>query len=242
MSLRNSQRISRSLLDVLNIKTAFCYLERIPQDVPVIVISNHRSFLDAPLLIESVPARLRIACHHYMGQTPGVKEIVRLLDCFPLAAPDRKQQHFFDTAEHFLDSQQWVGLFPEGTEPMVEPTMPGEITQFQRGFAHLAYRMPFKRLAILPAAIASLSESVYPTFPIRWLSMFDCDEPFFQRDGFHPMVMYHSVKLLFGHPYIITSEEKEQYSGRQGIKLANNLVSHCESQIEALLQEGCYGS
>lgn len=241
MSFSNSQWISRSLLEAFRIKTAFYYRERIPQDIPLIVISNHRSFLDAILLIEAVPTRLRIACHHYMGKTPGLKEVINLLDCFPLAAPAQKQQHFFSTAERLLDSQQWVGLFPEGAQPMVEPTMPGEIGQFQRGFAHLAYRLPIDNLAILPVAIASIRETIYPTFPIRWLSMLDSSEPFFQQKGLHPLVMYHSVKVLFGDPYWITTDDKARYSGKAGIKLANNLVTSCEEQIRDLLQEGCYG-
>lgn len=241
MSFSNSKWISRSLLETLRVKTALYHQHKIPKDIPIIVISNHRSFLDAPLLIEAIPTRLRIACHHYMGKTPGLKEIIKLLDCFPLATSKQKQQHFFDIAEKLLDSQQWVGLFPEGAQPMVEPTMPGEIGKFQRGFAHLAYRLPVDNLAVLPVAIASIKETIYPTFPIRWLSMLDGSEPFFQQDGLHPLVIYHSVKVLFGDPYLITAEDKACYSGKSGIKLANDLVENCETQIRDLLQAGCYG-
>lgn len=241
MSFNNSQWISRSLLETLRVKTTLHYQDRIPQGIPIIVVSNHRSFLDALLLITAIPTRLRIACHHYMGKTPGLKEIVNLLDCFPLATSKQKQQHFFTTTEKLLHAQQWVGLFPEGAQPMIQPTMPGEINRFQRGFAHLAYRLPVANLAILPVAIASLKETIYPTFPIRWLSVLDRSEPFFQKEGLHPLVMYHSVKLLFGEPYLITAEAKQSYSGKIGIKLANDLVTNCETQIHDLLQEGCYG-
>ena len=240
MSDINSQRISRWLIKSLRVKTALYYFERIPQDFPVLVVSNHRSFLDAALLIEAIPVRLRIACHHYMGQTPGLKEIVKLLDCFPLAPSKQRHQHFFTTAASLINPQQWVGLFPEGTQPMVEPTMPGEIIDFQRGFAHLAYRLPLKNLLVLPVAIASCSEQIYTTFPIQWLSRLDNSEPFFQRPGLHPMVMYHSVKLLCGRPYLITPENKANYQGRKGKKLVTNLVSYCQNEISQLLQEGCY--
>ena len=239
MFWNTSQWIAQSLLSTLNVDKKICYAERIPREAPVIVISNHRSFLDAPLLISSVPNELRIACHHYMGQTPGLKEIVNALGCFPLAAPQQKQQHFFETAENILASRQWVGLFPEGTRPMIEKTKPAEVSKFQRGFAHLAYKIPFDELFILPVAIASVSETIYPTFPIRWLTNFDASEPLFQRDGFHPMVMYHRVELLFGRPYHINREKKQQYKGRQARKLVNGLSDYCQTQIFELLQEGC---
>ncbi|VEP11747.1 Phospholipid/glycerol acyltransferase [Hyella patelloides LEGE 07179] len=239
MPFNSPQWIARSLIASLNIKKQIYYAHRIPQDIPVIVISNHRSFLDAALLISSVPYELRIACHHYMGQTPGLKEFVNLLGCFPLAAPGQKQKHFFATAENLLASRQWVGLFPEGTKPMVEKTNPREIGKFQRGFAHLAYKMPVDNLVILPVAIASLSETISPTFPIRWLTNFDASEPLFHRDGMHPMVMYHRVNLLFGRPYSINRDKKQQYQGKQAKQLVNSLTNYCQTQIAELLKEGC---
>jgi 1-acyl-sn-glycerol-3-phosphate acyltransferase len=240
MALNSSQGIARSLLMALNVKTTLCYEHRIPHDIPVIVISNHRSFLDAPLLISSIPYKLRIASHHYMGQTPGLKELVDLFGCFPLAAPRQKQQHFFARAESFLAARQWVGLFPEGTSPMIETTKPEEVGKFQRGFAHLAYKMPVDNLVVLPVAIASLSETIYPTIPIRWLTTFDASEPLFYRDDLHPMVMYHRVNLLFGRPYLINRELKQQYQGKKAKHLVTSLTDYCQTQITELLKEGCY--
>jgi 1-acyl-sn-glycerol-3-phosphate acyltransferase len=240
MTLNRSQLIARSLLTTLNIKTNLYYEHRIPHDIPVIVISNHRSFLDAILLINFVPYRLRIACHHYMGQTPGLKELVNLLDCFPLATSQQKQQQFFSQAATKLATRQWVGLFPEGTKPMIERTQPQEIGKFQRGFAHLAYKMPFNNLAILPVAIASVSETIYSTIPIRWLTIFDASEPLFDRDDLHPMVMYHRVNLLFGHPYLINFQKKQQYQGKQAKYLVSSLTNYCQTKITELLKEGCY--
>ena len=239
MPFNNPQLFARSLLTTLNVRSSIFYEHRIPQDVPVIVISNHRSFLDAPLLIDAIPCSLRIACHHYMGQTPGFKQAINSLGCFPLAKARQKQQHFFDTAEKLLASRQWIGLFPEGTQPMVEPTRSSKVGKFRRGFAHLAYRMPFDNLAILPIAIASIDEDTYSTIPLRWLSAFDNSEPLFKQDGLHPMVMYHRVNLLFGRPYWINAEKKQQYQGKQAKSLATELTDHCQTQIVELLKEGC---
>ena len=232
--------ISQSLLSAVNLDLTLCYEDRIPQDLPTIVISNHRSFLDAPILIKTIPYPLRIACHHYMGQTPIVREIVDSLGCFPLAGARERQRQFFNQASSLLASRQWVGLFPEGTRPMIEPTDPSEISQFQRGFAHLAWKTPFPNLAILPVAIASISETNYPSVPISWLKQFDRHEPFFQRQGLHPMLVYHRVKVLVGRPYLINKSQKQEYKGRQAKKLAIHLSDYCQGQITDLLKEGIY--
>jgi 1-acyl-sn-glycerol-3-phosphate acyltransferase len=151
-----SPLVAQSLLTAINVKMFTSYQDRIPCDVPL-VVSNHRSFLDAAILINALPQPLRVACHHYMGQTPIIRELVDLLGCFPLAESEQRQQHFFAQASNLLTSQQWVGLFPEGTQPMIEPTQPQEVSKFYRGFAHLALRTPKPNLAILPVAIASLA-------------------------------------------------------------------------------------
>ena len=231
--------VAHSLISAVNLNLTLSYANRIPQDLPTIFVSNHRSFLDAPILIQAFPYSLRIACHHYMGQTPLVRELVNSLGCFPLAQTSQRQRQFLSQASNLLTSRQWVGLFPEGTKPMIEPTAPHEISEFQRGFAHLAWKTPVPSLAVLPVAIASLSETTLPTIPIHWLKKFDQEEPFFQRQGFHPMLIYHRVKVLIGRPYLIDVNQKKQYRGKQAKKLATDLTQYCQNQITELLQEGC---
>jgi 1-acyl-sn-glycerol-3-phosphate acyltransferase len=232
--------LAQSLISAVNLNLTKSYADRIPQDIPTIVISNHRSFLDAPILIKTIPNTLRIACHHYMGQTPVVREIVDSLGCFPLGTAEHRQQEFFEQANYLLTSRQWVGLFPEGTRPMIEPTAPHEINPFHRGFAHLAWKAPVSNLVVLPVAIASLSETNYPSIPIRWLKQFDQNEPFFERQGLHPMLVYHRVHVLIGRPYLINPVQKQEYKGKQAKLLTRDLTNYCQDQITELLKEGCY--
>lgn len=232
--------IARSFISAVNLDLTKAHLDRIPRDIPTIVVSNHRSFLDAPILIETIPSTLRIACHHYMGQTPIVREIVDALGCFPLAGADRRQQRFFERANQLLTYRQWVGLFPEGTRPMIEPTAPHEIGKFHRGFAHLAWKTPVRKLVVLPVAIASLSETNYPSIPISWLKQFDRQEPFFKRGGLHPMLVYHRAHVAIGKPYFISAEQKQEYRGKQAKQLALDLTHYCQEEIAGLLREGCY--
>lgn len=66
-----------------------------------------------------------------------------------------------------------MGVFPEGTQPMVKFTQPKVVDEFQRVFAHLALRADVTDLAILLIAIASLEEVNTSAVPLKLLSLFD---------------------------------------------------------------------
>ncbi|MGF1480245.1 MAG: lysophospholipid acyltransferase family protein [Cyanophyceae cyanobacterium] len=230
--------ISQALLGAFNVRLFVDYKDRIPEDAAVVVVSNHRSFMDAPVLIEALEQPVHIACHRYMGQIPVMREFVKLLGCFPLEKPEQRLQGFFDKATELLQQRQWVGIFPEGTQPMVQVTQPYKVGKFHRGFAHLAYRASVPNLVVLPVAIASQSEENRWAVPLRFLRLFDPTEPLFDRSGLHPAVIYHHVKVLVGRPYWITDAQRQDYQGKEGKNLVNDLNEYCRKEIVSLLREG----
>ncbi len=218
----------------------FLYREdRIPQESPVLVVSNHRSFLDPVVLTAALGRSIRFACHHYMGQVPVVRELVTSFGAFPLEAPELRQQHFFAQATALLQNREMVGVFPEGAEPMVKLTVPNAVGKFQRGFAHLALRAPVQDLAVLPVAISAFDEqSVRSAIPLKLLSLFDPSEPLFDRAGWHPVIVYRRVNILVGRPYWITVDRQQQYRGKQAKAVVADLTQHCHGEIAQLLQTG----
>jgi 1-acyl-sn-glycerol-3-phosphate acyltransferase len=240
MSLQPPLEFSRHCLTALSTQMFRYYEDRIPRDTSVLVVSNHRSFMDALLLMAALSSPIRFACHHYMGQVPLLRELVTGLGCFPLQETQTRQQSFFGQAEKLLQSKQMVGVFPEGAEPMVKFTKPSYLGEFQRGFAHLALRANVSDLAVLPVAIASLEEVNTAAFPVKFLSLFDPSEPFFQHSGWHPIVIYRRVAVLIGHPYWITSQNQQKYHGKQARSAVNELTEQCHSEIASLLRQGCY--
>jgi 1-acyl-sn-glycerol-3-phosphate acyltransferase len=212
----------------------------VPQNGAILVIGNHRSFMDAPVLMTAVQRPIRFACHHYMGEVPVLREVVAKLGCFPLGSPDQRQQSFFQKAVQLLQAQQTVGVFPEGAQPMVQATMPEKIGDFQRGFAHLALRAPISNLAILPVAIASHQESANSAIPLRLLNLFDPSEPLFDQPGWHPMVVYQNVSVLIGRPYWIRASQRADYQGKQARSLVTEITNECHAEINRLLSQGCY--
>jgi 1-acyl-sn-glycerol-3-phosphate acyltransferase len=249
MSANSPLQISHGLLATLGTKLFRYYEDRIPQGGPALVVSNHRSFMDAPILMATVERPIRFACHHYMGQVPVMREIVTgQLGCFPLDAPRYRQQSFFLQAIGLLQASQTVGVFPEGTKSMVQFSQPNQMGEFQRGFAHLALRAasggemhkPVENLVILPVAIASLEEVNTSAVPLRLLSLVDPTEPLFNQAGWHPLVIYHRVAVLIGRPYWITLQQRKQYQGKQARNVVSELTNHCQEEIASLLRQGCY--
>ncbi|WP_375512570.1 lysophospholipid acyltransferase family protein [uncultured Nostoc sp.] len=241
MSRNSPLEISRALVAALSTQMFRYYEDRIPQDASVLVVSNHRSFMDALILMAALSSPIRFACHHYMGQVPVMREIViGQFGCFPLEETQNRQQSFFSQSQMLLQSRQMVGVFPEGTAPMVKFTQPNQMGEFQRGFAHLALRADVQDLAILPIAIASLEEVNTNGFPLRLLSLFDPSEPLFNQAGWHPLVLYRRVAVLIGRPYWITPQYKKKYHGKQARTVVAELTEHCQGEISNLLRQGCY--
>ena len=214
------------------------YRNRIPRDATIVVVSNHRSFMDASVLIKALDRPIRTACHHYMGQMPVMREFVQLLGCFPLEERDRRLKAFFRQATELLQQRQWVGIFPEGTQPMVEVTPPDHVGEFQRGFAHLLFRASVPNLAVLPVAIASTDESINWAVPLRFLRLFDPTEPLFDRPGLHPVVIYHRANVMIGRPFWITDERRQQYQGKEGKQVVTELTEYSHKEISTLLHQG----
>lgn len=232
--------ISRSLLTAFGTRLLISYADRVPETGSIVVVSNHRSFMDAPLLMVGINRSIRFACHHYMGQVPVMREIVQTLGCFPLGEAEQRQQSFFQQAIRLLQGQQTVGLFPEGAQPMVRFTDSQEIGTFQRGFAHLALKAPIQNLVVLPVAIAPQAESISSAVPLRLLSLFDPSEPLFQQEGWHPLVLYRRVHLLMGRPYWITASQREHYQGKGAKAVVAELTNYCHTEINDLLRQGSY--
>ena len=238
-SLTSPLEMARWMLFSMGISIRVQHAERVPQ-TPFLMISNHRSFLDAPLLMAATQKPVHFACHHYMSQVPVMRNVVDALGCFPLDTPNARGRKFFKQATGFLRSQESIGVFPEGTDPMVDIPAPGAVGPFHRGFAHLALRAPVADLQVLPAAIVALDERQQATIPFRLLSWFDPSEPLFNQGGLHPAVIYRKVAVVIGEPIEITTAQREIYRGRRAGEMAMDISERCHAEVQRLLNVGAY--
>jgi len=230
-------QLSRSLLEAARVSASLHHLERIPTRNRLLIVSNHRSLLDAPLLMSAISRPVRFVCHYYMSQVPLLQQAVALMGAFPLEADQRRQSSFFQQSARFLQANQVVGVFPEGADPMVKVNPPQQLSPFHRGFAHLALRVPVDGLSILPVAIASREEKQGKLAPLALFRRFDPSEALFQRDGWHSAILYRHVDVLFGHPLLIDEGWKSRYYGSSGAAVAQELTQACWSQIAEMLAQ-----
>ena len=231
--------LSQGFVQALGTQVFVYFENRIPHDAAVVVVSNHRSFMDPMMLMVGLGHPLRTACHHYMGQVPLLREVVELVGCFPLARQSERGATFIRQGKQALNTNHWLAVFPEGAEPMVDLTAPGEVRKFQPGFAHLLLRANIPNLVVLPVAIASQQEQVSATIPLKILHWFDPSEALFNQWTLHPMVIYERVNLLIGRPYWVTPKRQAQYQGKQTKKGIIEITRYCQAEIEQLLETGC---
>ncbi|KPQ40669.1 MAG: 1-acyl-sn-glycerol-3-phosphate acyltransferase PlsC [Phormidium sp. OSCR] len=241
MPVENALQLSRGLLGSLGTKFFLYHENRIPESASLVIASNHRSILDAPVLMAALNRPIRFACHHYMGQVPLMRDVVTGMGAFPLDDAQRRQQSFLRQGSALLAQGQSVGVFPEGTQPMVSQTEARSLRPFHRGFAHLALqfasRHPRQEVAILPVALLGLEEQTYQPVPLRLLRMFDPSEPLFDRPGWHPMVVYKRLTVAVGHPYWIRQSDRQAYQGSQGKATVKRLTQTCHDDILNLLRQ-----
>jgi 1-acyl-sn-glycerol-3-phosphate acyltransferase len=235
MRLPNPLQLSRGLLGATGMSASLHNPERIPVANRLLIVSNHRSLLDAPLLMTAISRPVRFVCHYYMSQVPLLQQGITLMGAIPLEAGQRRQSSFFQQSARILQSNQVLGMFPEGADPMVKVNAPHQLSPFHRGFAHLALRVPVDDLAILPVAIASRDEKQGKLAPLALFRRFDPSEALFQSDGWHSAIIYRHVDVFFGYPLLIDEGLRSRYRGSSGVAVAREITQACGSQIAEML-------
>lgn len=223
--------LSRAIVNVLGIRLRVSGKQNIPDNVPMMVVSNHRSPLDGLVLMAALERDIAFVFHQYMEHVPVLRDVVHRFGAFPLESPRR----FFREGCKRLRRHEPIGIFPEGAKSMVQLHPPREVNPFHRGFAHLALRAPVEPLALLPVALVSDDEGFESPLPLSILGWFDPSEPLFQQGGKHPLVVYRDVEIKVGKPVWITPCDRQQYEGRRGGEVAQQLTDQCWTTIDQLL-------
>jgi 1-acyl-sn-glycerol-3-phosphate acyltransferase len=214
------------------------HVERLPRDEGcLLVVANHRSFLDAPLLLWGLHKPMQFVCHHYLAQVPVVNELVRQLGGFHMGPGGQGWSRLFAQAGRFMRTGRDVVIFPEGAELITRDSAPGQGGSFRRGFAHLAMRSGVEDLAIVPVSIVSHGEARGPLVPLWLLSLFDASEPMFRREGWHPYVLYERAEVVVGEPRRVSAGERARYRSGDAAQITAALAREMEQATRALTCE-----
>jgi 1-acyl-sn-glycerol-3-phosphate acyltransferase len=132
------------LAGVLVFRARYEGLHNIPRHGPVLVVSNHQSNFDPPLVGMACSRRMNYLARSSLFRFGPFGWLIRSVDAIPIEREGIGLGGIKEAMKR-LKAGEMVVIFPEGTR-----TRDGQIAPFRPGFATLAVRT---RAAILPAAI-----------------------------------------------------------------------------------------
>ena len=168
-------------------------IDNIPENGPVIVASNHVSFVD-PLIIGGVIKRpVRFVMYHKIYKLPVLKFIFKTGKAIPIAGREEAPEILDRAYERILEELNEgnvLGIFPEGAI-----TSDGEITPFRKGIEKVVSQQP---VPVVPVALCNL-----------WGSLFSRRDPLLKR---RPYKFRARIELRIGRPILpenLTAERLE---------------------------------
>jgi 1-acyl-sn-glycerol-3-phosphate acyltransferase len=109
-----------------------CGMERVPLTGGLLVVSNHASFLDPPIVGAALPRELHYLARRSLFRHPLFGRLIRLYHAIPVEL-DRPDPGGVRTVLRLLRSGEAVLLFPEGTR-----TPDGQMGKVRLGAAFIA--------------------------------------------------------------------------------------------------------
>lgn len=147
----------RPVIDRL-MKISVSGIENIPRRGAFVLVSNHRSDLDALVIGSVVPRYVAWIADAFLFSIPLVNLILRQLGAIPISPGRREQLCAFRRSREILRAGHAVGIFPEGHDTIVHGSGP-KLGKFHGGFAELAVA---NRTPVLPVTLIPVEEVIQP--------------------------------------------------------------------------------
>ena len=130
-------------------------LENVPPMGPLIVVSNHQSNMDPPILAASIPRKITFMAKRGLFRNPVASHFFKAYGAFPLNESGN-DLGAIQRSVRLLDKDAALGIFPEGTRS------PGAMRRAIPGIALIALR---SRAPILPVGIVG-TEVIGPPWQV----------------------------------------------------------------------------
>ena len=156
-------------------------MEHIPEEGPVIVASNHVSFVDPLILGGMIRRPVNFVMYYKIYKIPVLNFIFRTGKAIPIAGRSEDPE-VLETAYRrmhgVLEIGDVLGIFPEG-----KISSDGELNEFKPGIDKIIAEKP---VPVVPMALCNL-----------WGSMFSRRDPLYKR---RPYKLWSLIELRIGEP------------------------------------------
>lgn len=146
-------------------KPTYIGFEHMPKEGPAIIISNHVSYMDGPMIDAGCPRAVRYIIDEQIYNLPVVHYLMKMDRAIPITANRKSVEAALDEVSRGLKNGDVICIFPEGYL-----TYTGSLGRFKPGIEWIIKHDP---VPVVPIAISGLWGSVfsrkYLDSKIRWL-------------------------------------------------------------------------
>jgi 1-acyl-sn-glycerol-3-phosphate acyltransferase len=129
-------------------------LEHVPREGPLLVVANHLSYLEPPLIATTIPRRITFIAGYELWEIGWLSWMLRTMQALPVRRGGAADVEAIRTALKLLERGEAVAVFPEG-----RISEAGELLRGKPGVSLLAQR---SGAPILPIGISGTERLVTP--------------------------------------------------------------------------------
>lgn len=126
---------------------------KLPAEGPGLIIANHISYLDGPIIQCGTTRPIRFVIDKYIYEQPGVNYFMRLSGAIPIAPKKGIVEQALDEISQGLKNGDLICIFPEG-----QLTYTGNLGRFKPGIEWIISRDP---VPVYPLALKGLWGSIF---------------------------------------------------------------------------------